>query len=102
MKSAGRFLFLCGIFGLAFFYFVNLSEAANPEKLYVCSPCSSSFVKTAETVVKELNIYDRVIVKKSSCLGACSEPPVLEFRGQVYTEMTFEKLKSMLEYELGL
>lgn len=102
MKAIRGFLLLCGIIGLAYGFSQNYTEAASQEKLYVCGPCSSPFIKTAGEVVNELNIPDRVIIKKTTCLGACSEPPVLEFRGQVYTEMTAEKLKAMLEYELDL
>ncbi len=102
MKTVRVFLLLCGIIGLFYGFTQNNAEAASQEKLYVCGPCSSAFIKTAEEVVSELNIPDRVIIKKSTCLGACSEPPVLEFRGQVYTEMTAEKLRAMLEYELDL
>ncbi|GAB6281222.1 MAG: hypothetical protein STSR0007_14410 [Thermovirga sp.] len=39
-------------------------------------------------------------VRRSSCLGACAGPPVLEFRGKVYVEMSKEKLRAMLESEL--
>ena len=102
MKAVKVFLLLCGIIGLAYGFTQGYAEAVSQEKLYVCGPCSSSFIKTAQQVVSELNIPDRVIIKKSTCLGECSMPPVLEFRGKVYTEMTADKLRAMLDYELDL
>ncbi|HQO84069.1 MAG TPA: (2Fe-2S) ferredoxin domain-containing protein [Synergistales bacterium] len=76
--------------------------AGQPEKLYVCGPCSSFFLEDAKAVLEELGVTDMVSVRRSSCLGACAQPPVIEFRGTVYVEMTAEKLRSMLESELGI
>lgn len=78
--------------------------AASPslaaDKLYVCGVCDKSFYETAVRVVKEMKLDDKVTVKKSSCLGACSQPPVVEFKGQLYTSMTAEKLKLLLKTQI--
>lgn len=72
------------------------------QKLYICGPCSSFFIEEARTVVDNMGVADIVTVRRSSCLGACAEPPVIEFRGEIYVEMTGDLLRSMLERELGI
>ena len=81
--------------------FAGNVRAAGLEKLFVCGPCSSSFLETARAVVEDMGAADLVEVRKTSCLGACSEAPVVEFRHMVYGGMTGDKLRSLLEYELG-
>jgi (2Fe-2S) ferredoxin len=71
-------------------------RALAADKLLVCGVCDKSFYETAVKVVAEMKLADKVTVKKSSCLGACSAPPVVEFKGQIYTSMTAEKLKALL------
>ena len=66
------------------------------DKLLVCGACDKSFYETAVKVVAEMNLADKVTVKKTSCLGACAVPPVIEFKGELYTSMTAEKLKALL------
>jgi len=66
------------------------------DKLLVCAVCDKSFYETAVKVVTEMNLADKVTVKKSSCLGACSTPPVVEFKGKLYVSMTANKLKALL------
>lgn len=53
-------------------------------------------------MVDNMGVADIVTVRRSSCLGACAEPPVIEFRGKIYVEMTGDLLRSMLERELGI
>lgn len=100
MKIIAIFFMLLAAFSLVLALSPGGAEAADPEKIYVCGPCSSSFIEEAKAVVVEMGISDRVIVKRSSCLGVCAEPPVLEFRGKVYVKMSKEKLKAMLESEV--
>lgn len=76
------------------------ADAGSPEKLYLCGPCSSFFIEDARAVVEEMGIGDRVSVRRSSCLGECGIPPVVGFRGEVYFDMTAEKLKALLEAEV--
>lgn len=71
-------------------------RALAADKLLVCGVCDKSFYETAVKVVAEMNLADKVTVKKSSCLGACSVPPVVEFKGELYVSMTAEKLKTLL------
>lgn len=66
------------------------------DKLLVCAVCDKTFYETAVKVVAEMNLADKVTVQKSSCLGACSVPPVIEFKGKLYVSMTAEKLKTLL------
>lgn len=101
MKTIAIFFMLLAAFGLFLALSPGGAEAAGSEKLYVCGPCSSYFIEEAKAVVEEMGISDRVIVTRSSCLGACAEPAVMEFRGTVYVRMTAEKLKAMLESEVG-
>lgn len=72
-------------------------RAMAADRLLVCGVCDKSFYETAVKVVAEMNLADKVTVKKSSCLGACSVPPVVEFKGEIYTAMTAEKLKALLK-----
>ena len=78
-----------------------LLSAAAPanaaDKLLVCGVCDKSFFETAVKVIQEMGLADKVSVKKSSCLGACAVPPVIEFKGELYTSMTAEKLKALLK-----
>jgi len=75
---------------------LTAGRAFAADKLLVCGICDKSFYETAVQVVQEMGLADRVTVKKSSCLGACSQPPVVEFKGEIYTSMTAEKLKALL------
>jgi (2Fe-2S) ferredoxin len=90
------------VFSLAFILAIGAMLAFLPDqalaadKLLVCGICDKSFYETAVKVVAEMNLTDKVTVKKSSCLGACSQPPVIEFKGEIYTSMTAEKLKALL------
>jgi len=70
--------------------------ALGAENLLVCKACDKSFYDIAVRVVDEMNLTHSVTVRRSSCLGACSQPPVVEFRGKVYASMTPEKLRSIL------
>ena len=72
-------------------------RALAADKLLVCAICDKSFYETAVKVVAGMNLADKVTVKKSSCLGACSVPPVVEFKGELYTSMTAEKLRTLLK-----
>jgi predicted metal-binding protein len=96
MKLIAPLLLVAALFGAL------SAAAAGPEDLFVCGPCSRSFIDEAKAVVEELGVPDRVAVRKSSCLGACDGAPVIEFRGTVYSSMTADKLKSLLSSELGL
>lgn len=100
MKVIAVFFMLMAAAGLVVTLSPGRTEAAGPEKLLICGPCSSFFIEEARAVVEEMGISDMVIVTKSSCLGACAEPPVMEFRGKVYMQMTAEKLKALLESEV--
>ena len=100
MKIIAIFFMLLAAFGLVLTLSPSGAEAAGSEKLYVCGPCSSYFIEEAKAVVEEMGISDKVVVTRSSCLGACAEPAVMEFRGIVYVRMTAEKLKAMLESEV--
>ena len=75
---------------------LTAGRALAADKLLVCGICDKSFYETAVQVVQEMGLADRVTVKKSSCLGACSQPPVVEFKGEIYTSMTADKLKALL------
>lgn len=91
------------VFSLAMILAIGGHLALSPgralaaDKLLVCGVCDKSFYETAVKVVEEMNLADKVTVKKSSCLGACSVPPVIEFKGELYTSMTASKLKTLLE-----
>ncbi len=102
MKKMGVMFLLLAAFGMGFVIRQGPAWAAQPEKLYVCGPCSSYFIEEARVVVDEMGVADIVTVRRSSCLGACAEPPVIEFRGNIYVEMTSDKLREMLHNELGL
>ncbi len=102
MKRIAIMISLFAAFGLSVLIPQGQLFAAQSEKLYVCGPCSSFFIEEARTVVENMGVADMVTVRRSSCLGACAEPPVIEFRGRIYVEMTGEKLRSMLESELGI
>ncbi len=95
-----RKVWLLFILALALAAGTLATSAAGPalaaDKLLVCGICDKSFYETAVKVVQEMGLADRVTVKKSSCLGACSQPPVVEFKGTLYTSMTAEKLKALL------
>ncbi len=90
------------VFSLALILAIGAMPAFSPgralaaDKLLVCGVCDKSFYETAVKVVTEMNLADKVIVKKTSCLGACAVPPVIEFKGELYTSMTAEKLKALL------
>ena len=71
-------------------------RALAADKLLVCGVCDKSFYETAVKVVAEMNLADKVAVKKSSCLGACATPPIIEFKGELCVSMTAEKLKALL------
>jgi (2Fe-2S) ferredoxin len=85
--------------GSAFVGMVGLvpAEAGAAEKLLVCGPCSGAFLSTASRVVEELGCSDRVVVVRSSCLGPCSQGVVIAFRGEVYSNMTEDLLRTLLE-----
>ena len=88
------------------FLFVALAlvppgEAEEQEKLLVCGPCSSAFLPTASRVVEELGLSDRILVKRSSCLGPCAQGMVIAFRGTVYANMTEDLLRTLLENVLS-
>ena len=74
----------------------STGRALAADKLLVCGVCDKSFYETAVKVVQEMNLADKVTVRKSSCLGACATPPVIEFKGELYVSMTAEKLKALL------
>ena len=90
------------VFSLALILAIGAMPAFLPgralaaDKLLVCAVCDKSFYETAVKVVTEMNLADKVTVKKTSCLGACAVPPVIEFKGELYTSMTAEKLKALL------
>ena len=96
MRKAWLVLGLAALLSIAVLGSVGAGPALAAEKLLVCCVCDKSFYDTAVKVVQEMGLADKVTVRKSSCLGACSEPPVIEFRGEVYTSMTAEKLKTLL------
>jgi (2Fe-2S) ferredoxin len=100
MKIIAVFFMMVAAFGLLFALSPGSADAAAPEKLYVCGPCSSFFIDEARAVVEEMGIGDLVTVRRSSCLGECGVPPVIGFRGEVYYDMTAEKLKALLEAEV--
>ena len=77
--------------------FALVSGAFAADRLLVCGVCDKAFYETAVKVVQEMGLADKVSVKKSSCLGACAVPPVIEFKGELYTSMTAEKLKALLK-----
>lgn len=83
------------LFGFALLSGAGPADAA--DKLLVCGVCDKAFYETAVKVVQEMGLADKVSVKKSSCLGACAAPPVIEFKGELYTSMTAEKLKALLK-----
>ena len=83
------------VFGFALLPGASHADAA--DKLLVCGVCDKAFYETAVKVVQEMGLADKVSVKKSSCLGACATPPVIELKGELYTSMTAEKLKALLE-----
>ena len=83
------------LFGFALLSGADPADAA--DKLLVCGVCDKAFYETAVKLVQEMGLADKVSVKKSSCLGACSAPPVIEFKGELYTSMTAEKLKALLK-----
>ncbi len=87
---------LAAILTLAGASVFKADSASAAETLLVCGVCDKTFYKTAERVVREMELTEKVTVKKSSCLGACSLPPVIEFRGELYVSMTEEKLKALL------
>jgi (2Fe-2S) ferredoxin len=95
------------VFSLAMILAIGAMTVFSPgpalaaDKLLVCAVCDKSFYETAVKVVTEMNLADKVTVKKSSCLGACSVPPVIEFKGELYTSMTEEKLKILLGKTYG-
>ena len=100
MKVIALVIMLFVALGLALAIIPGKVEAASPEKLYVCGPCSSFFIDDAKAVVEEMGIGDLVTVRRSSCLGECGVPPVVGFRGEVYFDMTPEKLKAFLQAEV--
>ena len=74
-----------------------LSTAAfAAEALYICRPCSRSFIPEAKSVLEELDLEDKVRIKTTSCLGDCDKPVVLKFQNKIYTSMDREKLKMLL------
>lgn len=77
--------------------FALLSGAFAADRLLVCGVCDKAFYETAVKLVQEMGLADKVSVKKSSCLGACAAPPVIEFKGELYTSMTAEKLRALLK-----
>ncbi|HDQ92799.1 MAG TPA: (2Fe-2S) ferredoxin domain-containing protein [Synergistetes bacterium] len=100
MKVIAIFLMMVTALGLLLALSPGSADAASPEKLYVCGPCSSFFIDDAKAVVEEMGIGDLVTVRRSSCLGECGVPPVVGFRGEVYHDMTAERLKALLEAEV--
>ncbi len=66
------------------------------EAIYVCRPCSRSFIPEIKNVIEELHLEDQVKIKTTSCLGYCDEPMVLKFQNKIYTNMDREKLKMLL------
>lgn len=82
---------------IAFMALSVLSTAAfAAEALYICRPCSRSFIPEAKSVLEELGLEDKVIIKTTSCLGDCDKPAVLKFKNTIYTDMDREKLKMLL------
>lgn len=82
---------------LGFALLSGTAPADAADRLLVCGVCDKAFYETAVKVVQEMGLADKVSVKKSSCLGACAVPPVIEFKGELYTSMTAEKLKALLK-----
>ncbi len=71
--------------------------AAEVETLYVCGLCSAWFIEDAQNVIADMGLEESLEVKRCSCLGACAEPAVIEFRDEVYWGMDSQKLKMLLE-----
>jgi len=98
-RDGRAFVALLALMGLAI-GLVLLLEAVRPaaaaERLLVCGPCSSSFLPVAQRVLRELGLEGRVEVVRSSCLGACAEAPVIEYRGTLHVGMTEAKLRKLL------
>ena len=78
------------------------SEVAASEAIYICKPCSREFIPEAQTIIDELGLQDKVIIKGTSCLGHCDKPMVLKFRDRIYDDMDGEKLEAMLKDAFGL
>ena len=82
---------------LGFALLSGAAPADAADRLLVCGVCDKAFYETAVKLVQEMGLADKVSVKKSSCLGACAAPPVIEFKGELYTSMTAEKLRALLK-----
>ncbi|MBN1334197.1 MAG: hypothetical protein JW971_10580 [Synergistales bacterium] len=94
MKVYTLFLF----FVAAFFVLVFLSSSAiAAESIYICRPCSRSFIPEMNEVISNLGLEDTLQVKATSCLGYCDEPYVLKFRDQIYRNMDKALLEAMLK-----
>ena len=82
------------VFSLALILAIGAMPAFSPgralaaDKLLVCGVCDKSFYETAVKVVTEMNLADKVTVKKTSCLGASAVPPSFVFKGMFYTSVT--------------
>lgn len=93
MKSRSIFfLILIAVMALTFLS----TTAFASEAIYICRPCSKSYMPEVKSVIEELGLEDRVKIKTTSCLGYCDEPMVLKFQNKIYTKMDREKLKNLL------
>jgi len=78
------------------------SSAFASEAIYICRSCSRDFIPEAQSIIDELDLKDKVVIKGTSCLGYCDEPAVLKFRDRIYSDMDGEKLNAMLRDAFGL
>lgn len=86
------FLMIIAVMAIAFLS----TTAFASEAIYICRPCSRSYLPEVKSVIAELGLEDMVKIKTTSCLGYCDEPMVLKFRNEIYRNMDAEKLKMLL------
>jgi len=94
------------VFGVATFYTLFHTEATGVNTVLACNNISC-YLRGAETVLmtleKELGIKSgqttadkKFSLREASCLGACGRGPAMMINGQMYYELTPEKISQIL------
>lgn len=78
------------------------SASSSVEYIYICKPCSRNFIPDMNKVITELGLEDKLEVKTTGCLGYCTEPAVISFRDEVYSNMDSDKFRQMLGNFFGV
>jgi len=91
---------LAKLYSAATFYSFLPVEKQEKHVIRICNS-PSCYLNGSEDIKKEIETMikgkDNIHFEKTSCIGCCNEAPAMMVNNKVYTKLTKEKVKSIIE-----